>query len=253
MKKGTLIRGTVITVCGFALLMLQGNLAQADTATTDPQTTAALVSKAAPATNTNTQPTNQTTQQPQQNENHGWLDNVSYANGQLTASGWHVADASASEPYHYVIVWDQTTRQQLASHQVPTTTRYDVQTVYPQVANSGQSGWRATFNIASNAWLNDNLQLVSRYSDSATGNGGSGRFTDFWSNTVTSDKRNLANLDSATIQNHQLVVSGWHATDGAYDRPNHFLILLANGREIARHQVTNTTRNDVGGGVRQRL
>lgn len=252
MKKGTLLHGALLTACGFALLMLQGNVAQADQTptATNGQPTAQLISKAAPATNTNNQNNQQnaqTNQQPtRQNENQGWLDHVSYANGQLSASGWHVADASANEPYHYVIVCDQTTRQQLASRQVPTTSRHDVNNAYPQVANSGQSGWSTTFNIDSNAWLNDNLQLVSRYSDSATGNGGSGHYTDFWYNAVASDRRNVANLDSARVDHQRLVVSGWHATDASYGRSNHYLILLLNGREVARQRVTNTKRNDVG-------
>lgn len=253
-KKGLFARGAVLTACAFTLLMMQGAVAQADSTPTGQttatnQATTQANQHVAPSQQATTpaQTTNQNNSQPtRQNESQGWLDNVTYANGQLNVSGWHAADASATEPYHYVIVWDQTAGRQLGAHQVATTARPDVQRAYPQIANAGHSGWSTSFNIDSNAWLNDNLQLVSRYSDSAAGNGGAGHYTDFWSRAVSSDRRNLANLDSVNVNNHRLDISGWHATDGSYQRPNHFLILLANGHEVGRQRVTNTNRPDVG-------
>lgn len=233
-----IIHGVTVTVCGAALMMLQGTV-HADPVTNAPATTP-TTQVTAPASSTNTSQTHQVT------ANVGYLDGASLADGQFTASGWHATNASASEPHHFVIVYDQTANRQLASQQVSTTTRQDVATAYPQVQNAGRSGWSVTFPVNSSAWLNDQLSIVSRYSDSTIGNGGSGHYTDFWYNTIQADEGNRASLDRFTVSNHQLQLSGWHATGQSYNRPYHFIIVLANGREVARQTVTNTTRTDVG-------
>lgn len=57
--------------------------------------------------------------------------------------------------------------------------------------------------------------------------------------------QNHAWLDSVQYHNGQMTVSGWHAATAAETKPNHYLILLSDGQEVARQEVTNSARPDV--------
>ncbi|MGM9891329.1 L,D-transpeptidase [Limosilactobacillus sp.] len=61
------------------------------------------------------------------------------------------------------------------------------------------------------------------------------------------DQQNRANLDHATVNNNHLVLSGWHATNMALNKPHHFIIIYdqTSGREVTRQEVTNLARPDV--------
>lgn len=63
------------------------------------------------------------------------------------------------------------------------------------------------------------------------------------------DQGNYAALDSVQLnQQGQLEVSGWHATNLAADKPQHYLIVLDtsdHNRELGRINVTNSARPDV--------
>lgn len=245
--KDLIIHGVAVTVCGAALMMLQAPVhADGITSNQTPNTsvtlTANVAASSAPATNQSSQSTS--TAQTQA-VNQGYLDQVTFANGQVSASGWHAASASDTQPNHFVILYDQTRNTQLAYQQVPTTSRPDVGRTYPNVANANHSGWSVNLPVRNSDYLSDHLSIVSRYSDSAVGNGGAGHYTDFWYSGIQANQQNLANLDQFTVNNHQLQLSGWHATAQSYNRPYHFIIVLANGREVARQTVTNTERQDV--------
>ncbi|MHC3514592.1 hypothetical protein ACWAS6_10665 (plasmid) [Limosilactobacillus reuteri] len=51
-------------------------------------------------------------------ENRANLDSVTLSNGQVKVAGWHATDLSQLEPNHYLIVFDNTTGQQVASEKV---------------------------------------------------------------------------------------------------------------------------------------
>lgn len=245
--KDLIVRGVAVTVCGAALMMLQGpvhadNVTSNQTQNTTTTLTANVAASSAPATNQSSQTTNTTeTQQ----FNQGNLDNITFANGQISASGWHATNASTTQTNHFIILYDQTRNAQISSQLVPTTSRGDVAQAYPNVANAGKSGWSINLPITSANELNDQLSIVSRYSDSAVGNGGAGHYTDYWFSGIRANQDNLASLDQFAVNNHQLQLSGWHATSQSYNRPYHFIIVLANGHEIARQTVRNTERTDV--------
>lgn len=248
-KKGIFAKGVVLTACGFALLMLQGNLAQADstTATPNAQATATLVSKSAPATNNNVQPNQQaasTTQQlAHQNVNQAWLDSTTYQNGQVAVSGWHVATAADTMPNHYLILLSD--GHEVGRQKVTNTARPDVARVYPSVNNATNSGWHANFTVTP-AMLNENLQLVSRYTSS---NDGNSDYVDYWFNPwrIPASQDNYANLDAVQLNDGHLRVSGWNANDYYIAAPNHFMIIFdrtANS-QVASTKITNVARPDV--------
>lgn len=74
--------------------------------------------------------------------------------------------------------------------------------------------------------------------------------TDSQSNIDQNDHGNYANLDSAKLGDQgKLTASGWHATNGAENRPYHYIIAYdqTNNREISRQNITSheVTRDDV--------
>lgn len=204
-------------------------------------------------------PSTQATDLPQGQE-YGNLDGVSYANGKLHVSGWNAVSwpadqAQAENIHHYLIVYDRTTGQQLASRDITnkSVSRPDVQQAYPNVYNAGNSGFSEDFDIDSNAWLNDVIDIVSRYSTVATGNGDDGNpnhKADWWSVGFYANPNNFGWLDHAIFTGNTLTVSGWHATSKSYSEPNRYVIIWdkTKGTQLASVKLQNNqiqTRNDV--------
>lgn len=52
-------------------------------------------------------------------------------------------------------------------------------------------------------------------------------------------------LDTVAFDGEKIVVSGWFGTDKAKDKPYHYIILTADGKEVARQQVDLIDRPDV--------
>lgn len=176
--------------------------------------------------------------------NEGYLDRWSVADGHLTASGWHTTNASYQDPSHWIIIYDQTQGHEIYREKVTTSARPDVGQVY-NIYDANRSGWSFDHNFGNDhRWLNDQLQIVSRYSDDAQH--GEGHHVDYWYSPIQSDRTNRASLDNASIADGKLNLSGWHATDGSQGRDNHFIIILdGNGRELVRQKVSDVVRPDV--------
>lgn len=163
--------------------------------------------------------------------NFGWIDSTSFTGNSFTVSGWHATSKSYTEPNRYLIIWDKTQGKQLASVKLlpdQIKTRTDVGKVYSGVYNANQSGYNVTFNtnnFSFHNYLGDELQIVSRYSSSASGNGGSGDYTDYWSNPFKLTLENRYSFDNVSLTNGSLHVAGWHATSLDGSLPYQFIIL----------------------------
>lgn len=108
--------------------------------------------------------------------NKAYLDNFTVTDNQVQFSGWHIADQSVGKPYHFVILYDATTGHEVKRQLVQSVTRLDVAKANSDVYNAAQSGFGVTMNI--NSALNGhNLQVISRYSDSKSGEG---HYIDYW-------------------------------------------------------------------------
>lgn len=192
------------------------------------------------------------------NQNVAWLDSSNYSNGNLTVSGWNAVSwdnkTNTDGLHHYLIVYDQTRHQQLACVDVTgkQQIRWDVQNAYPGIKNAYQSGFSASFQINSSAWLNDQLSLVSRYSSVATGNGDDGNgnhHVDYWLTISRPNWASLGSVDSDYISGNQVHVSGWSAATASYSEPYRFFILWdkTRGRQVAVvENNTKLSRPDVG-------
>lgn len=177
------------------------------------------------------------------NTNAGYLDNfnIDAATNTLNISGWHTTDQSAGKDHHFIILYDATKNRELGRYEVNSAIRNDVAKVY-NVYNAGKSGFNLQVNI-SPALIGDNIQVISRYSNAANGEG---NYVDYWFAPKTFNA-NQSYLDKVEISDNQVHVSGWQAADASVKEQNHFVILYdaTTHQEIARKQVNNVSRPDV--------
>ncbi|MBM6940861.1 glycoside hydrolase family 73 protein [Limosilactobacillus coleohominis] len=176
------------------------------------------------------------------NTNNGNLDSFEIKNNKLHISGWQASDASVNQKNHFIIIYDKTKGKEIKRILVPSVNRSDVQKAYPNIANSGKSGFDITTDFDP-AYAGDEIQIISRYSDQSNGEGNK---TDIWFSPKTFTE-NDGNLDSFTANGNTLKVSGWHATDQSAGKPYHFIILYdaTLGREIIRKVIASVERPDV--------
>ena len=179
--------------------------------------------------------------------NYAALDSVQLnQQGQLEVSGWHATNAAVNRPNHWLIAYDQTTRQELNRIQVQTpVARPDVARVH-NVYDATNSGFHEQLNLTPAAIANgDSITVVSRYTADPAGNGDA---VDYWFAPFKIDTRNEAYLEGTKLTDNQLVVGGWHAINLAADKPQHYLIVLDasdHNRKLGRINVTNSARPDV--------
>ncbi len=180
---------------------------------------------------------------PANRDNEGYLDSYNLSNGNLVVNGWHADDVSQVEPNHFLILYDRTANRQVGVVKAEQTTRTDVAKAYKNIMTAAKSGFKGTFNVSSMT-PGHKYSIVSRYSTSAAGNGGYGQHTDYWFDNIDLNKQSYS-IDSLTATNNGFHITGWMASDNAINRPNAYLILLDNGKEVARTKVNLTNRADV--------
>lgn len=180
---------------------------------------------------------------PMNRTNRANLDSVTLSNGQVKVAGWHATDLSQLEPNHYLIVFDNTTGQQVASEKVDLQSSQDVKNVFGDIQTADHS----RFNYTSNSLHlipGHNYSLVSRYSADATGNGNNGAHTDSWLNMGTF-QQSAYSIDNVVQNDRHLTVQGWLANDYAMTKPYAYAILIQNGQEIGRQRLNLSERDDV--------
>lgn len=181
------------------------------------------------------------------NKNVASLDSMTASQSGIHVTGWHAANQSINRQYHYVILYDATTKSEIARQRVNSSLRNDVEQVNADVYNSANSGFSADFqmnNALRTAIQNgDAIQVISRYTNDVNGNDSA---VDYWF-TPHSYKQNQAYLDDFSINNNQLRVTGWHAADQSIAEPNQWVILIDSqtGKEVARTKATTISRADV--------
>ncbi|OTA83897.1 mucin-binding protein [Limosilactobacillus reuteri] len=180
---------------------------------------------------------------PMNRTNRANLDSVTLSNGQVKVAGWHATDLSQLEPNHYLIVFDNTTGQQVASEKVGLQSSQDVKNVFGDVQTANHSRFNYAFNSL-HLISGHNYSLVSRYSADANGNGNDGAHTDSWLNMGTF-QQSAYSIDHVALNRRHMTVQGWVANDNAMTRPYAYAILLQNGHEIGRQRLNLSERADV--------
>ncbi len=179
----------------------------------------------------------------------GSLDTFELKDGRVHVAGWNATDWSTVTQNHFLILWDNTAKKQVASKLVDNVARPDVAKAYPSIKTAGNSGFDTSFDPVILV-PGHTYSLISRYSTSNEGNGDTGANVTWWfinrHLTFNPNKENVGNLDNFDISDGKLQVTGWHANDMSELESNHWLILLgSNNNEVSRVQVTNDARPDV--------
>ena len=182
------------------------------------------------------------------NGNYGYIDSATINNNQLHVVGWSATNQAVNkDTSRYVIVYNDTTKSELGRVQVTNpVARPDVKKAY-NVYNAQNSGFdvNVSLNFDKMNSYRDAIRIISRYSGVPDGNSD---YVDYVSQPVVLDENDYAYLDNFNVNNGILHVSGWHATNKAIKRPNHFVILYdrTTNREVARQRViTGIERPDV--------
>lgn len=175
--------------------------------------------------------------------NNACLDKCQAENGQLHVAGWHATNYSEGRLYHYIIILNANTGREITRQLVENGQRRDdVAAAYPNIATAHASGFNINFGL-SNELMTAPLQILSRYSSDPWGNND---YVDYYFNAIPAQDGEYANLDSIRLQNGHIITSGWNATNRSIGRPYHWIIVLANGREIGRQLVKDgVNRQDV--------
>ncbi|MBB1100162.1 KxYKxGKxW signal peptide domain-containing protein [Limosilactobacillus sp. WF-MT5-A] len=178
--------------------------------------------------------------------NYAYLDNFDVKDNQLQVSGWNATNKALGKTNHYVILYDRTAGHEITRVKVEPTARPDVAKAYSQVINAKDSGFSTAFSLAG-IDLTHELQIISRYSDAANGEG---NYVSYWyapKKFAPANTSNQGSLDSFNLSNGQLTVTGWHATDYSQIENNHYLILFdnTNKTQVKSIKVTNVARPDV--------
>ncbi|WHO86078.1 mucin-binding protein [Limosilactobacillus oris] len=154
------------------------------------------------------------------------LEGMKVAGNKLEVSGWNATNQRVGREYHYIILFDATTGREISRQLVKDgISRPDVAKVFPNILAASQSGFDVNFDV-SGIDFSHNLQVISRYSDAANGEGSR---VDYWfpaQRLVAGDTGNYFNLEWVAANNQKVTFKGWNATNLSQVEPNHFLILF---------------------------
>lgn len=179
--------------------------------------------------------------------NYAYLDQMAVVNSKLHVAGWNATNDALGKANHYVILYDQTQGRELARVKVNDQSRPDVANAHKDVINANNSGFAADFSL-NGVDLTHQLQVISRYSDAANGEG---NHVDYWfapQALLQANLTNQGNLDQFNVSKAgEVTVTGWHATDASNIERNHFLILFDQtaNRQVASIKVDTVARPDV--------
>lgn len=179
-------------------------------------------------------------------QNRGNLDSWNFSNGTLQVSGWHANDESIYAPYHFLIVYDNTTGRQVTSKLVPVIASTDVAKVYSDTRSAGQSRFDYNFGDLKLA-AGHTYSLISRYATTKAGNGDDGNnldHIDYWY-PAKSYGHSAYHIDSWQPADRSMKISGWFANDAANGYKYQYVILLDGNGELGRSQVSLGQRLDV--------
>lgn len=183
---------------------------------------------------------------PIQKVNYGSLDSFDLSTGHLQVTGWHANDISVYQPYHYLILFDLTSGQQVAAAQVPLLESNDVANVLPGMITAGKSRFNYKFS-GIDLQANHTYSLISRYSFSNQGNSDDGikdTYTDYWYPQIVLNQ-SAGHVDGYQLNGNQMSVTGWLASDARMNETTPYIIVLHDGKEITRQKLSLTARADV--------
>lgn len=105
------------------------------------------------------------------NTNRANLDQIaSVQSAVLHLRGWHASNQASGKKYHYIIIYDQTSNQEIARQLVTPIQRPDVAQTFPTIGNAAGSGFDVTFKLTPQ-YSQGAVTVVSRWTNDPVGNG----------------------------------------------------------------------------------
>lgn len=183
--------------------------------------------------------------------NHANLDGYHLTKQGLQVAGWHATNAAMGRQYHTIIVLDARNGHEIGRQTIYSGSRPDVARAFPGVMNADQSGFNTTIAFNS-AMATDPVRVISRWSASRDANS---NYVDYWFAPVQllADQGNYANLDGISWTGRQVQMGGWHASNQAFGKQYHYIILFdqTRGYEVGRQLVeSGSYRPDVANAFR---
>lgn len=179
-------------------------------------------------------------------QNVGSLDNINISSNKISMNGWHASDNAKNRNLHYLIFMNASTNKEIKRVKVKNSLRNDVHNVYPNVYNSGMSGFGTDISI-DKALEGKSIYVISRYT--AAANGDSDYIDYQFPNVINIPQgpSNLGSIDQLAQTGNMLHISGWHISKNVQGLNNNFIIIMnkATNKEIERVRINRITRNDV--------
>lgn len=104
------------------------------------------------------------------NKNIGSMDQLAQIGNQLVINGWHAASSANGKGYSFLILMNKDTEKEITRYRINRNQRNDVYNVYPDVYGTQNSGFHLSQTITNNL-KNKRVYVISRYSNSASGEG----------------------------------------------------------------------------------
>lgn len=179
-------------------------------------------------------------------QNIGSLDNIKISTNKISMNGWHASDDAKNRNIHYLIFMNASTNREIKRVKVNNSLRNDVHSAYPNVYNSGMSGFGTDISI-DKTLEGKNIYVISRYTAAANGDSD---YVDYqFPNiiNVPQGPSNLGSIDQLTQVGNMLHISGWHISKNVQRLNNNFIIIMnkVTNKEIERVRINRITRNDV--------
>ncbi|MSD83554.1 hypothetical protein GKC31_03470 [Lactobacillus curvatus] len=102
-------------------------------------------------------------------ENVGNIDELTSNGATLKVRGWHAANATKGKQYHFLILMDRNSNQEIKRIKVTNEKRTDVRAAVPYLYNSLNSGFNTNISIT-NDLKGRYIYVLSRYTSDSAGN-----------------------------------------------------------------------------------
>lgn len=175
------------------------------------------------------------------------IDDFSKNNLEYTSihlSGWFTSNEAIGKDYATVIALDADSGKEITRQNIDLYQRQDVKNANPDYYNSSNSGF--TVDLTSNSFFaGQNLIFVLRYSPTSNSES---NYSDIYTGSYTIVNQNKGSFDNITVNDNDVYISGWHASDASFGKNYEYIIAVdLNGNELGRVLVSDskTSRPDV--------
>ncbi|WP_086350591.1 CHAP domain-containing protein [Candidatus Enterococcus clewellii] len=171
-------------------------------------------------------------------------NSISISKGKIHLEGWHIDSRLKAGLKSYVFIMNADTKAEIARYQITRTARPDVGKIYPNIPESGNSGFDITVGIPAGA-RGKKIYVLSRYitADDKTVISDK-HFTD---NVVSVPGNQTDGRNSITVKDGNVRLEGWHVDTKVTEGLKSYIFIMNadTGKEISRTVITRTSRPDV--------